>query len=122
MLNLEYGRRLADLADQQQVRLAVNQNGRWAPHFSYMRQAVAAGLIGDVMGAHLSVHWDHGWTAGTVFDEIRHLILFDFAIHWFDILTCFMGAQQPKRVYATTAHSPTQKSKPPLLAQVLVEY
>jgi hypothetical protein len=38
------------------VRIAVNQNGRWAPHFAYLRQAAKAGLLGDVMAAHLSVH------------------------------------------------------------------
>ena len=53
----------------------------------------AGGHIGDVFGAHLSCHWDHTWTAGTEFENIRHLILYDYAIHWFDILRCFFGAE-----------------------------
>ncbi|MBI5092083.1 MAG: Gfo/Idh/MocA family oxidoreductase [Candidatus Hydrogenedentes bacterium] len=121
-LDLDKGQKLVDLADRHKVKLAVNQNGRWAPHFSYVRNVVAAGLIGDVMGAHLAVHWDHGWTAGTVFDKIRHLILYDFAIHWFDMLCCIMGDRPPRRVYASMTHTSTQKAKPPLLAQALVEY
>jgi predicted dehydrogenase len=122
VLDLDEGLRLADLADAKGVKLAVNQNGRWAPHFSWMREAVRTGLVGDVVGAHLSVHWDHNWIAGTPFDNIRHVILYDFAIHWFDMLTCFLGAREPKRVFATLAHSAGQKAKPPLLAQALVEY
>lgn len=122
VLDLDAGERLADLADRRRVKLAVNQNGRWAPHFSYLRQAIGAGLLGKVTAAHLAVHWDHGWTAGTVFDAIPHLILYDFAIHWFDMLCCIMGDRTATRVFASTAYSPTQESKPPLLAQALIEF
>ena len=44
VLDLDAGERLAALADAQNVKLAVNQNGRWAPHFSYIRQAVQSGI------------------------------------------------------------------------------
>jgi len=36
------------LAADRGLKLAVNQNGRWAPHFSYMAAAIRAGLIGEV--------------------------------------------------------------------------
>ena len=48
VLDLDVGLRLADLADQRRLRLAVNQNGRWAPHFSYIGEAIQAGLLGQV--------------------------------------------------------------------------
>ena len=51
-----------------------------------------------------------------------HLILYDFAIHWFDMLTCFMGSNAATRVYASNARTAAQTNKPPMLAQVLVEY
>ena len=57
------------------MKLAVNQNGRWAPHFSYIRHAIAAGLIGDVFAAHLAVHWNHNWIKGTHFENVRHIVL-----------------------------------------------
>jgi len=122
VLDLGFGRRMVDLADRKGVKLAVNQNARWAPHFSYIRHAIAAGLIGEVAAAHSSVHWDHSFLEGTPFDEVKHLILYDFAIHWFDILTCFFGDREPKRVYASVARTGWQSMKPPLLAQALVEY
>jgi predicted dehydrogenase len=122
VLDLDFGRRMVALADRQRVKLAVNQNGRWAPHFRYIHQAIRAGLLGRVAAAHLSVHWDHSWVKGTEFEKIKHLVLYDFAIHWFDILTCFLGERPARRVYASTARSPGQKVKPPLLAQAVVEY
>jgi len=120
--DLDVGRRLVELADGQNVRLAVNQNGRWAPHFSYIRAAVSSGSIGQVLAAHLSVHWNHDWTAGSPFDQVRHLVLFDFAIHWFDIVRTLFPGREPRRVFATTARAAGQKAVPPLLAQALIEY
>ena len=43
VLDLDVGERLCDCAASNGVRLAINQNGRWAPHFAYMREAVKAG-------------------------------------------------------------------------------
>jgi predicted dehydrogenase len=120
--DLKVGKRLADLADRHNVRLAVNQNGRWAPHFSYIRNAVGRGLIGKVLGANLAVQWDHDWTAGTPFDRVRHLVLFDFAIHWFDIIRTFLPGREPRRVFATTARAVGQKAVSPLLASAIIEY
>ena len=40
VLDLADGERLAGVADENKVRLAVNHNGRWAPHFSDIREAV----------------------------------------------------------------------------------
>jgi predicted dehydrogenase len=102
------------------VKLAVNQNGRWAPHVAYMRQAIAAGLLGDMITADLSVHWDHSWVVDTHFNDIHDLVLYDFAIHWFDMLTCYFGAEEPQRVYAATGYAAGQVPTPPVLAQVLV--
>ncbi len=122
VLDLATGERLADLADRRGVKLAVNQNGRWAPHFAYLRQAVQQGLLGELTSATLTVHWDHSWVIGTPFDAIHDLILYDFAIHWFDIVTCFFGHRRPRQVFAATAYATGQRPRPPLLAHVLVEY
>src|SRR5262249_23959680 len=44
VLDLDVGDRLCDRAAAGGVKLAVNQNGRWAPHFAYIREAVRTGL------------------------------------------------------------------------------
>ena len=122
VLDLAVGEKFAALADAQGVKLAVNQNGRWAPHFSYMAAAIHAGVIGDVASVDFTLHWDHTWTAGTAFEDIHHLVLFDFGIHWFDMAAQFMRGRQPARVWATVARTTFQKMKPPMLAQVAIEY
>lgn len=120
--DLDEGERLAELADRHGVYLAVNQNGRWAPHFSYIREAIAAGWLGEIVSAHFAVHWDHSWVKGTPFEEVKHLILFDYAIHWFDLVNCIMDNNSALRVYASFARSLDQEVRPNLLAQSLIEY
>jgi len=122
VLDLDRGRRFADLADKNGVKLAINQNGRWAPYFSYMRQAVNKGLIGDVFAVHMACHWNHEWIKNTHFNNVHHIILYDFAILWFDMLACFMGDRPAKRVSASLQYAPGQESKPPLLGQAIVEF
>jgi predicted dehydrogenase len=119
VLDLAEGRRLVDLAKARGLKLAVNQNGRWAPHLAYMREAIRAGLIGDVISAHVSIHWNHGWIVGTPFERIEDLILYDFGIHWFDFLQSIVGGRA-QNVIATASHATGQTAKAPLLAQVLV--
>ena len=119
VLDLREGERLASLAEENGVRLAVNQNGRWAPHMAWMREAVRAGLIGDLVSCHVGVHWNHGWIAGTPFERIEHLILYDFAIHWFDFLESVTGGRT-RSVFATSARAQGQGAAVPLLAQALV--
>jgi predicted dehydrogenase len=117
--DLGVGEDLVKLAEDRGVHLAVNQNGRWAPHKAWMREAVRAGLIGDVISAHVSLHWNHGWTAGTPFDEIEDLVLYDFGVHWFDFIVSLTG-HRARSVFATASHAQRQANKVPLLAQALV--
>ncbi len=121
-LDLEVGDRLVALARERGLKLAVNHNGRWAPHWSFFRQAVGAGLTGRVECIHCEVDWDHNWIRGTSFEEIHHVLLYDFAIHWFDIVTVLFGFRRARGVYANIVRSATQDVAPPLLGQVAIDY
>jgi len=119
VLDLAEGHRLVALARDRGVKLAVNQNGRWSPHMAWMRAAVRAGLVGEVIGVHASVHWNHGWIAGTPFEKIEDLILYDFGIHWFDFVQSIVG-DRARSVFATASAAPGQTAKAPLTAQALI--
>ena len=123
VLDLEEGKKLADLADRNKRRIAVNQNGRWAPHFSYIRNAIAQGIIGEVTSIDFSLQWDQTWIKGIpTFEKMDNLILFDFAIHWFDITACIMKNQNPEKIYASTVRHSKQSYRPPALASVIIDY
>ena len=117
--DLADGERLVRLADEKGVKLAVNQNGRWAPHHAYLRAAVRSGLIGELVSAHVSIAWDHSWIAGTPFDAVEDVILYDFGVHWFDFLASLAG-DRIESVFASVSRTPTQTARQGLLSQALV--
>jgi predicted dehydrogenase len=119
--SLDDGRELIELAARHDLKLAVNQNGRWAPHLAYIREAVRAGLIGEVTGVHVEIRWNHGWIGGTRFEAMDNLILWDFGIHWFDFLASVIG-DRARFVHATASRAAGQTARPPLLAQALVTF
>ncbi|MEO0476749.1 MAG: Gfo/Idh/MocA family oxidoreductase [Planctomycetota bacterium] len=120
-IDLDTAERLADLADERGVKLAVNQNGRFAPHVAYTRAAINRGLLGTVGSIDLSVHWDHNWIAGTPFDTIPHLLLYDFAIHWFDMTNCYLGGRKAKTVSAQIQRLAGQTAAPSLGGHAIVQ-
>ncbi len=122
VLDLDFGQQLIDKAKAKNVKLAVNQNGRWAPHFSYMREAIEAGLIGEILCVHQEIDWDHSWICGTEFENVKHLILYDFAIHWFDIVSSFLEKNECEVVYSSIARSPVQEAKPSMMAHVIADF
>jgi len=123
VLDLDLGEELIKLAHENGVKLAVNQNARWAPHFCYLRKAIEAKLIGKVTSIDVSLQWDHTWIAHIPeFNGQKHLILFDFAIHWFDAVHCLMKDRAARKVYATATRFSGQACDPPTLASVIIEY
>lgn len=120
VLDLADGRRLCALAEASGLRLAVNQNGRWAPHLAWTREAVRSGLVGAVHSVDVSIHWDHSWIAGTAFDGIDDLVLCDFAVHWFDFVASLGLA--PTAVTARRARAAGQAVASPLLAIATIAF
>lgn len=120
--DVSVGRKLVAAAKRKGVKLAVNQNGRWAAHVSYARQAIQAGLLGEVTSVDMSVHWDHNWVADTGFNRVHQLLLYDFGIHWFDMLHCYSGGRKARRVSASIYKTRSQRARPPLSGQAVVEY
>ena len=119
--DLAIGEELAAAADDAGVLLAVNQNGRWAPHFGAMLSLVEAGLIGRVVSADFQMAWPHDLVVEDkpAFSSMADLILFDFGAHWFDLL----GQLAPEGgldVHAITAHRSGQAIEAPTQANVVV--
>jgi predicted dehydrogenase len=117
VLNLQEGERLIAMAEDEGVLLAVNQNGRWAPHLAGIRESVRAGQVGSLQSVDVSIDWDHSWTVGTAFDHTPNLVLFDFGMHWFDFVACLLDGREVREVTATTARTATQASPQPMLAE-----
>ena len=90
-------------------RLAVNQNGRWAPPWRIATLLIEEGQIGEICAVtHLFEH-DFDWTVGTQYDDIEHFVLYDFAIHWIDITRCWFHDKTVATVTAREYRTPAQR-------------
>jgi predicted dehydrogenase len=122
--DLATARALVDEADRLGLRLAVNQNGRWAPAWRVATLLVEGGAVGDVVAVtHLYDH-NYDFTVGTVFDGIEHLVLYDYSVHWFDITRCWLEGKTPTIVRAREYRTPNQprESTAPWGAWATIEY
>jgi predicted dehydrogenase len=68
------------------------------------------------------LQWDHTWVRGSKFAELHHLILSDFAIHWFDVAAQTFGERRAKSVFANAVKAPNQDLKVPMLANAAVNF
>lgn len=123
--DISAGRDLIAHAHDRGRLLAANQNGRWAPHFSYLLAATRSAVIGQVTSADFWVHWPHDEVVAgmdPVFSTMPDLILFDFGIHWFDIITQIFAGEEATEVTARVARVPGAGIAVPTNAHVLVDF
>lgn len=107
-LDLETARGLVEEAERRGLRLAVNQNGRWAPAWRVATLLVEQGAIGEVCAVtHLYEH-GFGWTLGSWPDALEHFVIYDFSAHWLDITRCWLDGKRPTAVRALEYRNPGQ--------------
>ena len=95
-------------AEARGLRVAVNQNGRWAPAWRLTTQLVRSGAVGEVVGVtHLH---DKALPplVGTPFDELDHMLLTDYLNHWVDITHTWLEPARVRTVQATDSRVPGQ--------------
>ncbi|MBA3989628.1 MAG: Gfo/Idh/MocA family oxidoreductase [Propionibacteriales bacterium] len=97
-----------DEADRRGVRIAVNQNGRWAPAWRLATLLVEAGAIGKVVGVTHLHDKPLPPIAGTHFDEMAHMLIADYLMHWIDITRCWLAGNQVEAVQARDHRTPGQ--------------
>jgi predicted dehydrogenase len=116
--------RLVEHGEQLGLTIAVNQNGRWAPAWRAATLLVEQGAVGDVVAVSHLYHHNYSFTLGTVFDEIEHLVLYDYSIHWFDITRCWLDGKRVTAVRAREYRTPNQppRSKAPWGAWAIIDY
>ena len=120
--DIQTGSDLISLATGKGVMLCVNQNGRFAPHLSYIRELVTSGTLGRITSIHTQIHWNHTWIAGTPFAKMRDIVLYDFGIHWFDFVASLLPVDAAVTVTAFRGDPRDDLGLPPLEATAVVEW
>jgi predicted dehydrogenase len=123
-LDLDVAQRVVDAAERAGVKLAVNQNGRWAPQWRAATRLIEQGAIGDVFAVtHLH---DKGLPplVGTHFDELDHFLLYDYDVHWIDVSRCWLDGDAPIEVRARDHRTADQPdgARNPWAAMIEIRY
>ncbi|HWR85524.1 MAG TPA: Gfo/Idh/MocA family oxidoreductase [Rhodoglobus sp.] len=104
-------RTLLDRARERGVRIAVNQNGRWAPAWRLATLLIRDGAIGDVVGVTHLHDKPLPPLAGTPFDAVPHMLLADYLVHWIDITRCWLEGGRVATVAAIDSRVPGQPAE-----------
>lgn len=104
-------------ADQAGIRVAVNHNGRWAPSWRAATLLIRRGAVGQVAGVTHLHDKAVPPLVGTAFDELPHMLLTDYLLHWVDISRCWLADGSPDgrgmvtSVQATDSRVPGQPAE-----------
>ena len=90
------------------VRVAANQNGRWAPPWRLATRLLRAGAVGDVVGVTHLHDKPLPPLVGTPFDDLDHMLLTDYLNHWVDITHCWLDPASVVTVQASDSRVPGQ--------------
>lgn len=90
------------------IRVAVNQNARWAPVWRLATLLVRAGAIGEVVGVTHLHDKPLPPLAGTPFDAVPHMLITDYLVHWIDITRCWLEGTSVVSVAARDSRVPGQ--------------
>lgn len=95
-------------ARERGIRVAVNQNARWAPAWRLATLMVRRGDIGQVVGVTHLHDKPLPPLAGTAFDDVPHMLLSDYLVHWIDITRCWLEGDEVRAVTAQDSRVPGQ--------------
>ncbi len=90
------------------LRVAVNQNARWAPAWRLATLLIRRGDIGEIVGVTHLHDKPLPPLAGTPFDEVPHMLLTDYLVHWIDITRCWLEGPEVLSVTAQDSRVPGQ--------------
>lgn len=106
--DLDHARDVVDEAERRGLKLAVNQNGRWSPPWRVATLLIERGAIGDVVAVTHLFERRFFWTPGSTFDNLAHVAIYDYGIHWIDITRCWLAGKRVGSVRARDFRVPNQ--------------
>lgn len=109
-------------ARERGLRVAVNQNARWAPAWRLATLLVRSGAVGDVVGVTHLHDKPLPPLAGTPFDDVRQMLLADYLVHWIDITRSWLEGSRVATVTAQSSRVPGQPdtARNPWHADILI--
>jgi predicted dehydrogenase len=98
---------IVEEAEKLGMKLAINQNGRWAPPWRYASLLIKDGAIGEVQCVTHLFDTRLSWIPNPLHGSSQFFI-YDYSIHWIDIIRCWLEDRTLIRVRAQDFPAPKQ--------------
>ncbi|MFC5531458.1 Gfo/Idh/MocA family protein [Cohnella yongneupensis] len=104
------------------VRLAVNQNARFAPFYAMVKRIIDSGELGEIYLLTHEMRINQDANMGeTWFSKIPHFLIIDYEIHHIDLMRYWSG-QTPVKVYASVTKMAGQNFESEMTALTTMEF
>lgn len=101
-------RALVEEALARRCKVAVNQNGRWAPAWRVATILIGQGTIGQVQAVTHLYDTRLSWIPNPAVQGTDQFLLYDYSIHWIDIVRCWLSDRRLAGVQARDYPAPHQ--------------
>lgn len=113
---------MVQMAEKCGVKLAVNQNARWAPFYRAVKEILDTGVLGTPYLITHEMRINQDATMGdTWFAKVPHFLLVDYEIHHIDLMR-YWSKQSPSRVYVSATKMPGQNFESEMTALSILEF
>lgn len=104
------------------VKLAVNQNARFAPVYREVKKILEQGVLGEpyLFTHEMRINQD-ATMANTWFARIPHFLLVDYEIHHIDLMRYWCGVT-PNRIYTSTTRMQGQQFASDMISLIVMEF
>ncbi len=113
--NMESALRVVHRMLNSESKVAINQNGRWAPPWYVATRLIKSGVIGEIVSATFLQNTNFAYIPGTAYDDDNHFRILDFSVHWIDIIRCWMENEPIESIRARQyrlANQPLESKTP----------
>ena len=118
--DLDEARRILRICRERNLVAAINFQLRFAPNMLALRDALARGLLGDVVDIEVRLNVNTPWGYWPFLKGLPRLEVLNHSVHYVDLVRSLFG--EPRGVYARGVRHPELEGYPDVRTTIILDY
>lgn len=118
--DLRDARRIRDICRKKKLTAAVNFQLRFSPMMLAVRDAIAKGLLGEILDVEFRLNLRTPWELFPFLKKLKRCEIQVHSIHYLDLVRSFLG--EPRGVYARTVQHPKFLDLKSTRSSIILDY
>jgi predicted dehydrogenase len=118
--DLADARRILAIARERQLVAAMNFQLRFAPNMLALSDALARGLLGDILDIEVRINLHTPWEYWAFLKGVPRLEILMHSIHYLDLIRSLFG--EPRGVYCRGVRHPKLRDYPDVRTSIILDY